>query len=209
MAKAEATSRVLEALSNSGLLLNQDKRLPNVVTLLTGEAVSKSWWSHPKGRLIFAALSELSEHPDVLFSKLLNGKVTLIHRKLWPAFLSVALADEPWQTRGLSARGQQLLASLHESKGPVRSSGPAVKELEVRLLAHARQVHTDSGRHELLLEPWTVWARRNRVKRLRSLSLAKQELEQAAQAIGAPRAALPWLGDERAKRSRVARSIEP
>jgi hypothetical protein len=188
----DATSNILEALSNAGLLLNQDKRLPNVVTLLTGEAVSNSWWSHPQGRLIFAVLSDLSEHPDVLFSKLLNGKVTLIHRKLWPAFLSIALANEPWQTRGLSSRGQQLLASINKSKEPIKSSGPAVTELEVRLLAHARQVHTESGRHELLVEPWTHWSRGVRVKPLRSLSLAKEKLEQAAQAIGAPRSALPW-----------------
>ena len=189
----EATTNILDALSNAGLLLNQDKRLPNVVTLLTGEALSTSWWSHPKGRLIFAVLSDLSEHPDVLFSKLLNGKVTLVHRKLWPAFLATALANEPWQTRGLSSREQQLLASLNKSKGPIKSSGPAVKALEVRLLAHTRQVHTESGRHELLVEPWTVWSRRVQVKRLRSLSLAKEQLEQAAQAIGAPRSALPWL----------------
>ena len=193
----EATIKILDALANAGLLLNQDKRLPNVVTLLTGETVSKSWWSHLQGRLIFAVMSDLSEHPDVLFSKLLNGKVTLIHRRLWPAFLSVALANEPWQTRGLSSRGQQLLASLNESKEPIKSSGPAVKELELRLLAHARQVHTESGRHELMIEPWTVWSRRAGVKRLRSVSLAKKELEQAAQAIGAPRAALPWVSGER------------
>lgn len=193
MPKVEETGRILDVLSNAGLLLNQDKRLPNVVTLLTGEAVGTSWWSHSKGRLIFAVLSDLSEHPDVLFSKLLNGKVTLIHRKLWPAFLSIALANEPWQTRGLSSRGQQLLASLNESKGPIKSSGPAVKELEIRLLAHTRQVHTKSGRHELLLEPWTVWSRRAGVRRLSSLSLAKEKLEQAAEGIGAPRSALPWL----------------
>lgn len=189
----EATSNILETLSNAGLLLVQDKRLLNVVTLLTGEAISKSWWSHPKGRLIFAVMSDLSEHPDVLFSKLLNGKVTLVHRRLWPAFLTAALANEPWQTRGLSSRGQQLLALLKESKGPIKSSGPAVKELEVRLLAHTRQVHTESGRHELLIEPWTIWSQRVRVKPLRSLSRAKEKLEQAAQAIGARRSALPWL----------------
>ena len=189
----EATSNILDALSNAGLLLVQDKRLLNVVTLLTGEAFSKSWWSHPKGRLIFAVVSDLSEHRDVLFCKLLNGKVTLVHRSLWPAFLAIALANEPWQTRGLSSRGQQLLASLNGSKEPINSSGPAVKELEVRLLAHARQVHTESGRHELMVEPWTSWSRSIRVKPLRSLSLAKEKLEQAAQAIGAPRSALPWL----------------
>jgi hypothetical protein len=183
---------VLQVLSSSGLLLEQDKRLPNVVTLVTGESLRTSWWSHPKGRLIFAVLSDLGEHPDVLFTKFLYGKVTLVHRRLWPALLAVASASEPWQLRGLSAAGQRLLACLNQPGAAARSSGPAVKELEVRLLAHSRQVHTATGRHEILLEPWPAWSKRVGVKPLRSIGRARQQLEEAAAAIGAPVSALPW-----------------
>jgi hypothetical protein len=44
-----------------------------------------------------------------------------------------------------------------------------------------------------MVEPWLVWSRRVQVKPSRSLPVAKEKLEQAAQAIGAPRSALPWL----------------
>jgi hypothetical protein len=190
---AGPTAEILDALSRSGLLLKQDKSLPNVVTLLTGESLHTSWWSHPKGRLIFAVLSELADHPDVLFTKLLYRKVTLVHRQLWPALLAVASAGEPWQLlHGLSPSARSLLTRVNESKVPVRSSGLAVKELEIRLLVHAEEVHTESGRHETALEPWPAWGHRVGVKPLRSSILGRRRIEKAATAIGVPSSALPW-----------------
>jgi hypothetical protein len=198
-------NKVLVALSGAGLLLQQGKDVVNVVTLMTGETLRTSWWSHPKAGLIFAVLSELSEHPDVLFSKLLDGKVTLVHRKLWPAFLAIAMEEGPWQSRGLSAPARRLLASVNESKSPISSSGAAVKELEIRLLVHAHEIHSDSGRHELIVQPWSVWARHAAVKPLPSAAAARQQIEEAAKAIGAHPSALPWLS----KLSKQRRHLTP
>jgi hypothetical protein len=184
--------QVLAALTSQGLLLKQDKTIPSVVGILTGESLSTSWWSHPKGRIIFAVLSELADHPDVLFTKLLYGKDTLVHRSLWPALLSVARSREPWQLRGLSVTAMSLLERVDGGEDPVWASGPAVKELESRLLAVAREVHTESGRHEMILEPWDVWAARVRCKPLRSVAKARKVIEDAATALGATRKALPW-----------------
>jgi hypothetical protein len=201
---AKPTRIILDVLSSSGLLLKQDKLLPNVVTLVTGESLRTSWWSHPMGRLIFAVLSELADHPDVLFVKLLYGKDTLVHRRFWPALLAVVTAREPWQLRDLSAAGRKLLATLNDSTAAVRSSGRTIKEIETRLLAHAEQVHTESGRHEIVLEPWSVWQRRLRVKPLRSqtassAALGRQQIEEAVAAIGAPLSALPWSAATRVR----------
>ena len=187
-----ATADVLAALMRSGLLLQQDKHALNVVTLVTGETLRTSWWSHPKAQLIFAVLSRLDEHADVLLTKLLGGKVTLVHRSFWPALLAVASSDQPWQTAGLSMPARRLLASIKEAEQPIRQSGPAVKELESRLLVHAHEIHTESGKHENVLQPWSMWAKSVRVKPLRSVAAAKQQLEEAAQAIGVAVSALPW-----------------
>ncbi|HEV7241603.1 MAG TPA: hypothetical protein VGQ36_20390 [Thermoanaerobaculia bacterium] len=187
-----ATAGVLAALARAGLLLQQDKHALNVVTLITGETLRTSWWSHPKAQLIFAVLSRLDEHADVLLTKLLQGKVTLVHRSLWPAVLAVASGAEPWQTAGISKPARRLLTSIDEAEHPIRHSGPVVKELESRLLAHAQEIHTESGKHEIVLQPWSMWAREARVKPLRSVVAAKQQLEEAAQAIGATVVALPW-----------------
>jgi hypothetical protein len=49
-----------------------------------GEAVARSWWGHPKSHAMFHAATELGEHEDVLVEKLVAGKVTFVHRSLWP-----------------------------------------------------------------------------------------------------------------------------
>ncbi len=188
----QETTEVLDALSRTGLLLKQDKQAFNVVSLLTGETLRSSWWSHPRGRLIFAVLSELDDHPDVLFTKLLDGKVTLVHQMLWPAFLAVAMEGAEWQLEGLSQPARDLLTSVNESKTPIRASGAAVKELETRLLVHSEEVHTDSGRHAIELKTWTAWAKHAGTKPLRSTTDAREQLEAAAAAIGASPTALPW-----------------
>lgn len=189
-----STRRVLARVQELGLLLEQDRELPSVVALVTGDAPRTSWWSHPRGRLVFAVLSLLAEHEDVLFTKLLAGKVTLVHRRLWPDLLAVAGQRAGWQTRGLSAAARRLLAGTDE--GAREASGKAVKELEERLLVHTEQVHTGSGRHALQVEGWEDWARKRRVRAARSLPHAHRTLEEAARALGAERAALPWPDEE-------------
>lgn len=186
------TTEVLSALTRNGLLLKQDKHLPSVVTILAGEPLSKSWWSHPRSHLIFRVLSELADHPDVLFTKLLFGKDTLVHRSLWPAFLTVATAREPWQVDGLSKAASQLLRRTTEAKTPVMSSGAPIKELVSRLLAHAVEVHTPEGKHQLAADSWSSWAAQVGVEPLRSLVEAQQELEAASRRLGAPLSGLPW-----------------
>jgi hypothetical protein len=187
-----AFDEVLARLAETHLLLQQDKKLPSVVGLLTGESLRTSWWTHPKAQLIFSVLSSLSEHPDVLFTKLIGGKQTLVHRALWPALAALGRAREPWQTRGLSPAAKRLLAAVDREREPVAAAGAAGKELQMRLLVTAREVHTASGRHELMLESWTRWSRRVACRADRSLPRARRTLEDATAKLGAPLDALPW-----------------
>ena len=60
---------------------------------------------HTRARLIFSVLTDLEGHPDVLLMKLISGKDTLVHRRLWPSLLGVAISGQPWQFRGLGATG--------------------------------------------------------------------------------------------------------
>jgi len=183
---------VLAALAENQILLNQDKAVPNVVGILTGETLRASWWSHPRAHLIFAVLSQLADHPDVLFAKLLYGKDTLIHRPLWPAVLAVGLAREPWQARGLSKSAKRLLGRLDREDDPVRATGAPVRELDRRLLATTQEIHTEAGRHEMALESWRTWSARVRCRPAASVSKARELLEAAVTRLGAPLRALPW-----------------
>jgi hypothetical protein len=189
---------VLAELGARGLLLGQDPALPSVVGIITGEPLRGSWWTHPQARVIYAAMSALAAHPDVLVVKLLLRKDTLVHRSLWPALLAVVTSREPWQLRGLSAPAKRLIEKIDLGDGPLRATGPPVKELRARLLANAEEVHTDSGRHELLLEAWPAWSARVGCAAMASPERARATLEAAAAALGAPPQALPWRAVRRA-----------
>jgi hypothetical protein len=153
-------AEVLSALERHGLLLKQDTRLPSVVGIILGEPLRGSWWGHPRAHEIFTVLNELADHPDVLFTKLLSRKDTLVHRRIWPDLLTVGSARSGWQMDGLSNEALSLLHQVDQQAEPVVASGPAAKELLNRLLAVGQEVHTESGRHAMGLEPWNAWARR-------------------------------------------------
>jgi hypothetical protein len=64
--------------------------VPSIAEAVAGEPIVGSWWSHRKGRAIFAALSELDDSDDVRCFKLVDGKVTFVHRRAWPALVRLA-----------------------------------------------------------------------------------------------------------------------
>lgn len=191
-------TEILGILKQHGLLLQQDTSALNVVAMITGERLRGSWWSHAKGRLIFAVLSELADHPDVLLAKLLHRKVTLIHRRLWPALLAIVSKGDSWQMRDLSEPALHLLKSVNESATPILGSGPVVKELEAKLLVCSIETHTESGKHQMALEPWSAWARRSGTRSLRSVAVARKQFETATREIGATLSDLPWFNQNAA-----------
>jgi hypothetical protein len=57
---------------------------------VTGGPIRGSWWAHPEGRRIFALTRAIRDCPDVLVCWLVDGKITYVHRRLWPALVRVA-----------------------------------------------------------------------------------------------------------------------
>jgi hypothetical protein len=66
--------------------------VPSLAETIAEEPIRGSWWGHRSGQAIFAASNALADSPDVLICKLIDGKVTFVHRRLWTAL--VALSDE-------------------------------------------------------------------------------------------------------------------
>jgi hypothetical protein len=64
--------------------------LPNVAELIAGERITGSWWSHPSSHAIFEAINALADSPDVVRTRLVDGKVTFVHRRVWGALVRVA-----------------------------------------------------------------------------------------------------------------------
>jgi uncharacterized membrane protein YccC len=81
----------MAALIEHGMLLESARGpLPNVAEMIAGEPIRGSWWGHGSGTAIFEALNRLADSPDVVRTRLVNGKVTLVHRRLWPALVRAA-----------------------------------------------------------------------------------------------------------------------
>ena len=76
--------QVTSSLRRWGMLLLSDAALPSVASLIAQEVIRGSWWGHPKGREIYEIAERLAAHADVTMCRLLAGKVTYLHRDLWP-----------------------------------------------------------------------------------------------------------------------------
>ncbi|MEO8460044.1 MAG: hypothetical protein ABI451_05910 [Dokdonella sp.] len=76
--------------------------VPRLTEAIVGAPIKGGWWGHPQGRRIFAILQAASDCKDILTCRLIDGKLTLVHRRLWPALTRVAIrfpADRISQVR--------------------------------------------------------------------------------------------------------------
>src|ERR1700733_2755910 len=63
---------------------------PRLAEAIAGEPIKGSWWGHAKGHQIFAILQQLGDSPDILMCRFISGRMTLVHRRLWPAIVKLA-----------------------------------------------------------------------------------------------------------------------
>ncbi|HXP35150.1 MAG TPA: hypothetical protein VN827_06365 [Chthoniobacterales bacterium] len=63
---------------------------PSLAQVVAGKPLKSSWWAHPKGDEIFVLSRAIRSSPDVLVCRLVDGKITYIHRRLWPALVRLA-----------------------------------------------------------------------------------------------------------------------
>lgn len=169
--KPSAFREILRALHEFGVLLESHATLPSVVGLIATSPVRGSWWGHPLANTIFLATRRLTARQDVTTAKLIDGKITYVHRKLWPALVVVGRSLQPWQTERLTRAARWLLSRVRrahavrteELQSPTavaRKLGDAARELETRLLVHSQEVHTKTGAHAKYLETWAHWTNR-------------------------------------------------
>ena len=81
----------IEFIREHGAVLESAKGpCPSFVEAVAGEAISGNWWSHPRSHEIFALTRAVRDSKDVLICRLVDGKITYVHRRLWPALVCVA-----------------------------------------------------------------------------------------------------------------------
>ena len=104
----DALAIIEKEFARIGLLLQHDRELPSFTTLVAGAPIAGSWWGHRLGHEIFRLLGEFHERSGELSAKIVNGKVTYVHPRLWSAFLKLALQGQRTRARKLSSLGRSI-----------------------------------------------------------------------------------------------------
>jgi hypothetical protein len=84
-------TQALAFVRKHGLVLESGKGpVPSLAETIAGGPIRGSWWAHVRGREIFTLTRAIRDCPDVLVCRLVEGKITYVHRRLWPAVVRLA-----------------------------------------------------------------------------------------------------------------------
>ena len=64
--------------------------VPSLAVAIAGEPIRGSWWAHPRSHEIFELTRAVRDADDILVCRLVAGKITYVHRRLWPALVCAA-----------------------------------------------------------------------------------------------------------------------
>jgi hypothetical protein len=93
-----AVADALAFIETHGVVLASAKgSAPRLIDVIAGEPIAGNWWSHPRANEIYRVLSSASDSESVLVCRLVRGKLTLVHRRLWPALVRLADRFAPEQ----------------------------------------------------------------------------------------------------------------
>jgi hypothetical protein len=74
--------------------------VPSLADRIAGGPFRGSWWGHPRAQEMFRVFGAVGDARDILVCRLVEGKVTYVHRRLWPA---LARLGGSLPRRGLAA----------------------------------------------------------------------------------------------------------
>ena len=94
------------------VLMSARGPVPNLAEAMAGEPIRGSWWGHPKSLHMYRVFEEVSDSDQVLVCRLVGGKVTFVHRRLWPALVRVGSR--------LPRRGLAAVREEHTERGSHR-----------------------------------------------------------------------------------------
>jgi hypothetical protein len=127
--------------------------VPSLAEAIVGAPIRGSWWGHARSHDIFRAAEAVCDSPDVLVCKLVDGKVTYVHRRLWPALVRLSARF----------RKDQLAKAWneHTSTGAHRARRtPFPKWVPADILRQAELLSTTEA--EKILAPWSALSRGTR-----------------------------------------------
>jgi hypothetical protein len=115
MSKCTTAEEALHYIREHGVVLVSAKgAAPRLTEAIIGETIKGSWWAHPQSHCIFAILQAVTGSEQVLVCRLIDGKLTLVHRRLWPSLVRLAHRFMPDQLA--QVREQHTSSGRHESR---------------------------------------------------------------------------------------------
>ena len=100
----------IEFVAQNGIVLESAKgSVPNLADTVAGETIEGSYWGHARGNEIFVLTRAIRSSEEVLVCRLVNGKVTYVHRRLWA---SIARLQDSFDKEDLGA-----INEIHSSSG--------------------------------------------------------------------------------------------
>jgi hypothetical protein len=85
---SQAAADPVEFVRKHGVVLESARgHGASLAEAVAGETIRGNWWGHERRREIFRATRKVRECDEVLVCRLLDGKVTYVHRRLWPALV--------------------------------------------------------------------------------------------------------------------------
>ena len=107
------TKEALAIIERHGVVLEAAQGpVPNLAEIVAGERIRGSWWSHPQKHRIFRLTRSIRETKHVLVCRLVEGKITYVHRRIWPAL--VRLSDHFDKERLAAVREVHTAVGKHE-----------------------------------------------------------------------------------------------
>ena len=96
--KCATAEQALAFVRKHGIVLASAKgSAPRLTEAIIGEPIKGSWWAHAQSHHIYAVLEGVTESEQVLVCRLIDGKITLVHRRLWPSLVRLAGRFAPEQ----------------------------------------------------------------------------------------------------------------
>ena len=84
-------SQALAFVRKHGVVLEAGRGpVPSFADAVAGSPIRGSWWGHPKGREIFFLTRAIRDSKHVCVCRIVGGKITFVHRRVWPALVRVA-----------------------------------------------------------------------------------------------------------------------
>ena len=143
---ADAALAFIEA--HGVVLVGARGPVPRLVEAIAGEPIEGSWWAHPASPRIFAVLQALEETGELLLCRLIEGKVTVVHRRLWPALVRLAHRFTPQQLAQIKQEHtdsgkhiNRIVDFPHWVPGSVRAAAHELNDAEAERMLSAVFAH--------------------------------------------------------------------